>query len=77
VPLWRCSHLLTAGETDLVLEGLTAIESEFEFVVFTLVCDPVRKDANAAKRGRDALAMLGCGATSPFAVALLVMRAAS
>ena len=77
MPLLAALSLLIAGETDLVLGGLTAIESVFEFVVFTLVCDPVRKDAKAAKRGRDALAMLGCGATSPFAVALLVMRAAS
>ena len=69
--------LLIAGETDLVLGGLTAIESVFEFVVFTLVVEPVRNDANAAKRGLDALAMLGSGATSPLAVALLEMRAAS
>jgi len=58
-----------------VLGGLTAIES---VVVVKLVCEPVRNDANAAKRGRDALVMvLGSGGTSPLAVALLEMRAAS
>jgi hypothetical protein len=61
-----------------VLGGLTAIESAVEIVVFKLVCEPVRNEANAARRGRDALAVLGCGRrTSPLAVALLEMRAAS
>jgi len=72
-----------AGETDLVLGGLTAIESVVDTVVFRLVCEPMRKEAKAASRGRggaeEVVVVLlgGWGGASPLAAALLEMRAAS
>jgi hypothetical protein len=73
--------LLAAGETDLVLGGLTAMESVVVLAVLTLVVDPgpVRR-ANAARRGRGAEVVLGwrTGAVPPLAAAaLLDNRAAS
>lgn len=59
-----------------MLGGLTAIESAFELLVVRLDCEPVRREANAARRGREALLASWSG-VSPLAVALLDMRAAS
>jgi len=70
--------LLIAGDTDLVLGGLTAMESAVEIAVLKLVCDPVLSAPNAARRGRGTdVCVLGCVRVSPLAEALLVMRAAN
>jgi hypothetical protein len=69
--------MLVAGETDLVLGGFATIESVVDTVVFKLVCEPIRKEAKAANRGRGAEVVLGWGGASPLAAALLEMRAAS
>ena len=52
-----CDTLLGAGEADLVLGALTAMESAVDAAVFTLVDDPVRR-AKAARRGRGAEVVL-------------------
>lgn len=64
-----CDALLAAGETDLVLGALTAIESAVDAAVFTLVDDPVRR-AKAARRGLGAeVALTWIGGVPPLAAA--------